>query len=68
MLENGLLILVIILILLTILLIIFCIPILIQIWRVSKDMTVTLQTLNQSLPSILKIWKRLPQMSTAPHR
>jgi len=37
MLENGLLILVIILILLTILLIIFCIPILIQIWRVSKD-------------------------------
>ncbi|KQC10849.1 MAG: hypothetical protein APR62_11125 [Smithella sp. SDB] len=50
MLENGLLILVIILILL----IIFCIPILIQIWRVSKDMTVTLQTLNQSLPSIFK--------------
>jgi len=49
MLENGLLILVIILILLTI----FCIPIFIQIWRVSKKLTVTLQTLNQSLPSIL---------------
>ena len=36
------------------LLIIFCIPILIQIWRTSKDLTITLQELNQSLPAILK--------------
>jgi uncharacterized protein YoxC len=50
MLEIGLIILVIILILL----IIFCIPILLQIWRVSKDLTITLQTMNQSLPVILK--------------
>jgi len=50
MLEIGLLILVIILILL----IIFCIPILLQIWRVSKDLTITLQTMNQSLPTIMK--------------
>ena len=49
-LEIGLVILVIILILL----VIFCIPILIQIWRTSKDLTMTLQTLNQSLPAILK--------------
>jgi uncharacterized protein YoxC len=50
MLEIGLIILVIILILL----IIFCIPILLQIWRVSKDLTITLQAMNQSLPVILK--------------
>ncbi len=50
MLEIGLLILVIVLILL----IIFCIPILLQIWRVSKDLTITLQTMNQSLPVIMK--------------
>ena len=49
-LETVLLILVIILILL----IIFCIPVLLQIWRVSKDLRITLQTLNQSLPVILK--------------
>ena len=48
--EIYLLILVIIFILLTI----FCIPILLQIWRTSKDLTMTLQTLNQSLPAILK--------------
>jgi uncharacterized protein YoxC len=50
MLEIGLIILVIILVLL----IIFCIPILLQIWRVSKDLTITLQAMNQSLPVILK--------------
>ena len=49
-LEIALVILVIILILL----VIFCIPILLQIWRTSKDLTMTLQTLNQSLPTILK--------------
>ena len=49
-LEIGLVILVIILILL----VIFCIPILLQIWRTSKDLKITLQTLNQSLPAILK--------------
>jgi len=35
-------------------LVIFCIPLLLQIWRVSKDLTQTVQTLNQSLPLILK--------------
>lgn len=49
-LEIGLLILVVILILL----IIFFIPVLLQIWRVSKDLTITLQTINKSLPAILK--------------
>jgi hypothetical protein len=34
--------------------IIFCIPILLQIWRVLKDVRMTLETLNQSLPTILK--------------
>ena len=43
-----------ILIIILILLVIFCIPILIQIWRTSKDLTMTLQTLNLSLPAILK--------------
>ena len=49
-LEIGLVILVIILILL----VIFCIPILLQIWRILKDVRMTLETLNQSLPAILK--------------
>jgi len=35
-------------------LVIFCIPILTQIWRTTKDVAVTLETLNQSLPMILK--------------
>jgi len=35
-------------------LIIFCIPILIQLWRTIKDAAATLETLNQSLPAILK--------------
>ncbi|HNY51212.1 MAG TPA: DUF948 domain-containing protein [Smithella sp.] len=37
-----------------IVLVIFCIPLLLQIWRVSKDISQTVQTLNQSLPLILK--------------
>ena len=49
-LEIALVILVIILILL----LIFCISILLQIWRTSKDISKTLQTLNQSFPLILK--------------
>lgn len=49
-LEIALLILVSILIVL----VIFCIPLLLQIWRISKDLTMTLQTFNQSLPLILK--------------
>jgi hypothetical protein len=49
-LEIALLILVIILIVL----VISCIPILLQIWRISKDITITIQTLNQSFPVILK--------------
>jgi glucosamine 6-phosphate synthetase-like amidotransferase/phosphosugar isomerase protein len=37
-----------------ILLIIFCIPVLLQMWRISKDITIILKTLNQSFPAILK--------------
>ncbi len=37
-----------------ILLVVCSIPVLFQIWRVSKDMSVTLQSLNQSMPLILK--------------
>jgi uncharacterized protein YoxC len=37
-----------------ILLLIFCIPVLIQIWRTTRDVAVTLETLNQDLPMILK--------------
>jgi hypothetical protein len=48
--EIALLILVIILIIMVIL----CIPVIIQIWRISKDLSITLQTLNQNLPLILK--------------
>ena len=43
-----------ILIIILILLIIFYIPILLQLWRVLKDVRMTLETLNQSLPTILK--------------
>lgn len=49
-LETALLVLVIILVLL----VVFSIPVFLQIWRVSKDLAITLQTLNQSLPAILK--------------
>ena len=37
-----------------ILLVIFCIPILLQMWRISKDIAMILKTLNQSFPAILK--------------
>jgi uncharacterized protein YoxC len=36
------------------LLVIFCIPILLQIWRTAKDIAITLETLNKSLPLLLK--------------
>ena len=36
------------------LLVIFCIPILMQMWRTAKDVTITLETLNKSLPLLLK--------------
>lgn len=36
------------------LLVIFCIPILLKLWRAASDITVTLQALNQRLPLILK--------------
>jgi uncharacterized protein YoxC len=36
------------------LLAIFCIPILINLWRTTKNIAVTLETLNSSLPMILK--------------
>jgi uncharacterized protein YoxC len=35
-------------------LVIFCIPVLTQLWRATKDVAVTLETLNQNLPMILK--------------
>ena len=37
-----------------ILLVIFCIPVLTQLWRTTKEVAVTLETLNHSLPLILK--------------
>lgn len=37
-----------------IVLVIVCIPILLKYWRLTKDITLTLQNLNQSLPLILK--------------
>ncbi len=37
-----------------IVLVILCIPVVIQIWRISKDISITQQTLNQSLPLLLK--------------
>ena len=37
-----------------IVLVIFCIPVILQIWRISKDISITQQTLNQSFPLILK--------------
>lgn len=43
-----------ILVIILIILIILCIPVLLQIWRITKDLSITLQTLNQSLPLILK--------------
>ena len=36
------------------LMVLFCIPILLKLWRVASDATVTLQTLNERLPTILK--------------
>ena len=49
-LETSLVILVAILILL----IISCVPILLQMWRILKDVKVALETFNQSLPAIMK--------------
>jgi len=36
------------------LLVIFCIPVLVNLWRTTKDIAVTLETLNRNLPEILK--------------
>ena len=36
------------------LLVVFCIPVLTQLWRTTKDVAMTLETLNRSLPLILK--------------
>ncbi|MDP2854254.1 MAG: DUF948 domain-containing protein [Smithellaceae bacterium] len=36
------------------LLVLFCIPILLKLWRAVSDVTVTLQALNERLPAILK--------------
>jgi hypothetical protein len=36
------------------LLVLFCIPILLKLWRAASDITVTLQALNERLPAILK--------------
>ncbi|HUN54585.1 MAG TPA: DUF948 domain-containing protein [Smithella sp.] len=43
-----------ILVSLLIVVVIFCIPILLQIWRISKDITMILKTLNQNFPAILR--------------
>lgn len=36
------------------LLVLFCIPILLKLWRAASDVTITLQALNERLPAILK--------------
>ena len=36
------------------LLVLFCIPILLKLWRAVSDITITLQALNERLPAILK--------------
>lgn len=36
------------------LLVLFCIPILLKLWRAANEVTVTLQALNERLPAILK--------------
>lgn len=36
------------------LLVLFCIPILLKVWRAANDVTLTLQNLNERLPGILK--------------
>lgn len=36
------------------LLVLFCIPILLKLWRAASDVTISLQALNQRLPTILK--------------
>ncbi|PKN20372.1 MAG: hypothetical protein CVU71_00845 [Deltaproteobacteria bacterium HGW-Deltaproteobacteria-6] len=36
------------------LLVLFCVPILLKLWRAASDVTITLQTLNERLPAILK--------------
>jgi len=43
-----------VLVIILIVLVIICIPVVLQIWRISKDLAITQQTLNQSLPVILK--------------
>ena len=43
------------------LLVLFCIPILLKLWRAASDVTVTLQALNERLPVILK---NLEEIST----
>jgi hypothetical protein len=43
-----------VLVIILIVLVILCIPVVLQIWRISKDLAITQQTLNQSLPVILK--------------
>ncbi|OPY87803.1 MAG: hypothetical protein A4E71_00832 [Smithella sp. PtaU1.Bin162] len=39
----------------------FCVPILIQLWRTTKNVAVTLETLNQSLPTILTNLEEISQ-------
>ncbi|MCE5211676.1 MAG: hypothetical protein LLG40_08985 [Deltaproteobacteria bacterium] len=48
--ESALLILVVVLIVFVVL----CIPVFLRIWRITKDVKMLLQNINQSLPSILK--------------
>ncbi|MRR16483.1 MAG: DUF948 domain-containing protein [Deltaproteobacteria bacterium] len=36
------------------LLVVFCVPILLKLWRAASDVTITLQALNERLPVILK--------------
>jgi len=49
-LETGLIILGIAMLLL----VLFCIPVLIKLWRITSDLTMTVQSLNERLPAILR--------------
>ncbi len=50
----------------------FAIPVFLQLWRVTKDISVTLKTLNQNLPGIMKnveeITATINQTTTTVHR
>ncbi len=51
-----------------IVLVIICMPVVWQVWRAVKGVNVSLGTLNENLPAILKISKRRRKTLTTPQR